>query len=175
MPELAPVSQMVLLPSFMIDAHLDAPDRTRRGGGARRSCYDNPRVRKRGFRRSVIAGCVGLFAAGALSAGCSRPLVEPLRLEGNLLTVDNRTDRAWTNVEIWLNTYYRVTTASIPAGGRFQVPLDAFVAGFGQRFNFRRTQVKDLRLTGLQPDGRRFELKKAFEVSGLAGALGGTK
>ena len=44
-----------------------------------------------------------------------------------MLTVDNRTSRDWRQVEIWLNTYYRLTTAAIPAGGRFQAPLDVFV------------------------------------------------
>ena len=89
-----------------------------------------------------------------------------------MLTVDNRSSRDWTNVEIWLNTYYRVTTSSVPAGGRLQAPLDTFVAGFGQRFDFHRMMVRDLRLTAKLPDGTPFELKKQFEVGGLAGALG---
>lgn len=89
-----------------------------------------------------------------------------------MLTVDNRTERDWARVEIWLNTYYRVTVASVPAGGRFQAPLDAFVAGFGQRFDFKRMQVRDLRLTATLPTGEPLELKKAFAVPGLAGALG---
>ena len=78
---------------------------------------------------------VGTTAAAGWT-GCSRPPVDPLQLEGNLLTVDNRTSDDWTNVEIWLNTYYRVTVRSIPATSRFQAPLDTFVAGFGQCFNF---------------------------------------
>ena len=108
--------------------------------------------------------------AGAI--GCSTPPVEPLKLEGNLLTVDNRTKDDWEHVEIWLNTYYRVTAASVPAGSRFQAPLDTFVAGFGQRFDLRRAQIKDLRLTATLPDGKPLELKKRFEVGGLAGAFG---
>jgi hypothetical protein len=84
-----------------------------------------------------------------------------------MLTVDNRSKSDWQNVEIWLNTYYRVKTDSIPANGRFQAPLDIFVAGFGQRFEFRRMQVKDLRLTATQPDGKAVEIKKQFTVSGL--------
>jgi hypothetical protein len=111
----------------------------------------------------------------ALVAGCSKPPQEPLKLEGNLLTVDNRSSQDWNAVEIWLNTHYRVTTSSIPAGGRFQVPLDAFVAGFGQRFDFRRAQIRDLRLVAKLPDGKPLELKKPFDGSGLAGALGGKK
>src|SRR5262249_37976377 len=51
-----------------------------------------------------------------------------MTLEGNRLTVDNRTPQDWNGVEIWLNTHYRVTTASIPAGGRFQVYLDSVSA-----------------------------------------------
>ena len=115
-------------------------------------------------------------AIAAAAAGCStkRP-EEPLKLEGNLLTVDNRSSKAWTAVEIWLNTHYRVTTNSIPAGGRFQVPLDAFVAGFGQRFNFKRQQIVDLRLAAKLPDGTPLELTKKFAASGLAGVLGGKR
>ena len=92
-----------------------------------------------------------------------------------MLTVSNDSSSDWSNVEIWLNTYYRVTTAKVPAGGRFQVPLDTFVAGFGQRFNFRRAQIKDLRLVARLPDGKPFEIKKQFEKGGLAGALGGNR
>jgi len=112
--------------------------------------------------------------AGALAVGCHTVPPEPLQLDRNILTVDNRTKDDWNHVEIWLNTYYRVTWASIPAGGRFQAPLDTFVAGYGQRFDFHRAQVHDLRLTATLPDGRPLEIKKAFEVSGL-GALGQRK
>ena len=115
-------------------------------------------------------------AIASAAAGCStRRPEEPLKLEGNLLTVDNRSSKEWTAVEIWLNTHYRVTTSAIPAGGRFQVPLDAFVAGFGQRFNFKRQQIVELRLAAKLPDGTPLELKKQFDAGGLAGALGGKR
>jgi hypothetical protein len=92
-----------------------------------------------------------------------------------MLTVSNQSSRDWTSVEIWLNTHYRVTTTSIPAGGRFQAPLDVFVAGFGQRFDFKRAQIHDLRLTAKLPDGQPLELKKEFRAGGLAGALRGPR
>ena len=117
-----------------------------------------------------FVSCLALVALAF--AGCSTPPVEPLKLEGNMLTVDNRSSRDWIGVEIWLNRYYRVTTASIPAGGRSQVPLDTFVGGFGRRFDFHHAQITDLRLTAKLPDGTPLELKKAFTVGGLAGALG---
>jgi hypothetical protein len=123
--------------------------------------------------RALLVGFA--IAACSLSAACSRPPAEPLVLEPNRLTVDNRSPDDWTGVEIWLNTYYRVTTPSIPAGGRFQVGLDSFVAGFGQRFDYRRAQVSDLRLTAKLPDGRPLQLKKEFTAGGLAGLLGGKR
>ena len=122
-----------------------------------------------------LCGPAAGLVLGTLVAGCSGRPPDSLTLERNLLTVDNRTSTEWSRVEIWLNTYYRVTTPSIPAGGRFQVPLDAFVAGFGQRFDFHRMQVRDLRLTARLPDGKPLELKKPFEAGGLAGALGGKR
>ena len=100
-------------------------------------------------------------------AACRSVPEEPLKLDGNMLTVDNRTSQEWKQVEIWLNTYYRVTADSIPPNGRFQTSLDNFVAGFGQRFQFRRMQIHDLRLTAKLPDGTPLELKKEFAGSGL--------
>src|SRR6266508_3765187 len=112
---------------------------------------------------------IGLLAC-VLAAGCSKPTADPLQLDRNILTATD-----WTNVEIWLNYYYRVTVRSIPKESRFQAPLDTFVAGFGQRFDFRRTPIRDLRLTALMPDGKPLEIKKEFESRGLADALGGRK
>jgi hypothetical protein len=110
------------------------------------------------------------------AAGCHTIEPEPMTLERNLLTVDNRSSRDWTDVELWLNTYYRVTTPSVPAHGRFQAPLDTFVAGYGQRFDFHRAQVRDVRLKARLPDGTPLELTKQFGSSvGLAGALGGKR
>lgn len=116
----------------------------------------------RGF---VLLGAVA--ASALLAIGCSGPPIEPLKLDGNMLTVDNRSDSDWKNVEIWLNTYYRLKTDAIPAKGRFQAPLDAFVAGFGQRFQFRSMQIRDLRLNATLPDGKPLEIKKQFTVDGL--------
>ena len=103
----------------------------------------------------------------AATIACGSPPTEPLKLDGNILTVDNRSSQEWKNVQIWLNTYYRLTAASIPPNGRLQAPLDTFVAGFGQRFEFRRMQIRNLRLTATLPDGKPLEIKKEFRVGGL--------
>jgi hypothetical protein len=84
-----------------------------------------------------------VLALGALGPGCStreEPL--PIRLDGTLLTVENRTADEWLGVEIWVNDHYRVTKASMAAGEQFVVPLNAMVAGFGQRFDPKRQVVQ---------------------------------
>jgi hypothetical protein len=127
-------------------------------------------------RRASGAVCRCVFALLVFTFGCrERPPIEPLKLDGGMLTVDNRSSNDWTSVEIWLNRNHSVRVASIPAGGRQQVPLDAFVAGFGQRFNYKRTQITDLRLQGKLPDGSPFEIKKEFTLGGLEGAFGGKR
>jgi hypothetical protein len=108
-----------------------------------------------------------LVVAAVLASACTSPPVEPLKLDGNTLTVDNRSPQEWRDVEIWLNTYYRVRTTSIPPKGRFQTSLDNFVAGYGQRFQFKRMQVKDLRLHAVLPDGTAVDIKKEFTSGGL--------
>jgi hypothetical protein len=117
-------------------------------------------------RLALVALAIAIGACGG------KPPIEPLQLDGNMLTVNNRTSDEWTSVEIRLNRNHSVRLSSIPAGGRLQVPLDAFVAGFGQRFNYHRTQVTDLRLTATLPGGAPLELKHEFTVGGLQGAFG---
>lgn len=109
----------------------------------------------------------------ASAIACREKPQEPLKLEGNLLTVDNRTTEEWRGVEIWLNHSYRVTTPSIAPTGRFQAPLDVFVDSYARRFDFRKMQVRDLRLTATRPDGKRLEIVKPFQEIGLERTLGG--
>jgi hypothetical protein len=88
-----------------------------------------------------------------LAAACSNAKPAALQLQRGLLTVDNRTDSDWLDVELWINQQYRITVPRIAAGSRFSTTLDVFVAGFGQRFDKSRQRVKDLRLKARQPDG----------------------
>ena len=46
-----------------------------------------------------------------LAVSCYKAPLEPLRLDGNMLTVDNQTATDWTNVEVWVNS------SAGPAGG----------------------------------------------------------
>jgi hypothetical protein len=128
----------------------------------------------------LLAALVLCAAAGA----CSKPPPEPLQLDGNMLTVYNSTPQDWiynstpqdwSSVEIYLNNYYRVVTPAIAAGGQFKAPLDVFVEAYGRRFDFKKAQIKTLQLKAKLPDGKDLVLDKAFQLSGLSGALGGKK
>ncbi len=114
---------------------------------------------------------VALLSVAA--ARCSNPPPEPLQLERNHLTVLNTTKDEWTNIEIWLNRYLQARAPSLAAGGRLDAPLDRFMSGYGQPFDYHRMQVTELTLTARRPDGTPLELKMKFHKPGLAGALGG--
>jgi hypothetical protein len=100
---------------------------------------------------------VGLFAAGLLAACSSQP-PRAITVEARTITVQNQSREPWENVEIWLNDHYRVTRSRMPAGERFGVPLDAFVAGFGQRFVPGRQVVKGIEVTATTAGGQAVRL-----------------
>jgi hypothetical protein len=101
-----------------------------------------------------------LALLGMAAGGCVDIPPDPLQLDRGILTVDNRSSDDWKDVEIWINQYYRVAVPKIAAGSRFQVPLDAFVSGYAQRFDVHHAVVKDLRLTAKQPDGKAISIKR---------------
>ena len=122
----------------------------------------------RGSRAPALL-LAGSIAVVVLASTACAPPPAPLMLEGNRITVENRTRTPWLNVEIWINRQYRLTQAQITPGERFQSPLDAFVEGFGHRFDYRRQQIRDVRLKAKAPNGEPVEIVKEFEQGGLAG------
>jgi hypothetical protein len=119
------------------------------------------------MRRALFVALAMVIVA---LAGCVDIPPDPLQLDRGMLTVNNHTSSDWNNVEIWINRYYRVTVPTIAAQGRFQVPLDAFVSGYSQRFDIHKAVIKDLQLTAKQPDGTPILIKRE-PTTGLA-ALG---
>jgi hypothetical protein len=100
---------------------------------------------------------VVLLAAG--SAACShRDPPHPIVVVDNVVTVQNSTSEQWHRVEVWLNYHYRVTRASMPSGERFGIPLNVFVAGFGQRFDVRRQVVRTVQVKATTSSGARVDL-----------------
>ena len=88
---------------------------------------------------------VALWLALPLLA-CGQEPPPPIRVDERIIRVENHTAQPWSNVEVWVNDHYRVTRASVAPGERLEIPLDVFVAGFGQRFNVKRTAVKGVQV-----------------------------
>ena len=101
-------------------------------------------------RRWALIVALGLL----VSVACDRETREAIVIEGRVLTVHNATTSRWDRVEIWVNDHYRVTRERMTAGERFSVPLDSFVAGFGQRFNPARQVAQSIEVTARTPDGQ---------------------
>jgi hypothetical protein len=107
-----------------------------------------------------------------LTWGCSKKIVAPLQLDAGRLTVTNTSKDDWTHVEIWVNRQYRLTTESIPAGRQLQAPLSIFIEAYGQRFDFKRQQIRDLRLSAKRPNGEPVDIRMDLKGNGLAGLPG---
>lgn len=84
-----------------------------------------------------------VLLASAAAAACSTP-PERLTIDGRAIALYNDSGETWSGVEIWVNDHYRVTRDVVAPGERFDVPLETFVAGFGQRFR------RDQPVTGIE-------------------------
>ena len=90
----------------------------------------------------------------AVGAAChNEKPPRPITVADNVVTVENATSEEWQGVEVWLNYHYRVTTPSMPAGQRLGIPLNVFVAGFGQRFDVRRQVVQTIQVKAKAKSG----------------------
>jgi hypothetical protein len=99
----------------------------------------------------------------------SKPPIDPLRLDGNRLIVNNRTPDTWNDVEIKINRQYRVVVLQILPGQRFDASLEAFLDVYGNHFRYAHQQVKDIHLTAKLPGGQPVDLTMDPVRSGLDG------
>ena len=120
------------------------------------------------------ARILAIAVAGlAVTVSCRDQPVEALQLDSGRLTVVNHSGQVWRDVEVWINQQFRVTTPMIMNNQAFHAPLDHFVTGYGQRFNFSRMQIKDVRMNAKGEDGAPFEIVKQFSGNALSDALKG--
>jgi hypothetical protein len=112
------------------------------------------------FARRVAAPAAALAAALSMPACDAAEAPPAIQINGARLTVQNRTDRAWAAVEIWVNGQYRVEVPSIAPGQAAQVDLRTFVAGFGQRFDPERQVVRGVEVSARE--GSRRETKQTW-------------
>lgn len=113
------------------------------------ACSKGPRFAGGAWHLLLVCACV-LSACGEERA--------PIQIETHQITVENQTRQRWTNVEIWLNDHYRVIARELDPGGRLVVPLDTFVAGFGQRYDRRRQSPFGIEVTARTESGEEIRL-----------------
>ena len=95
----------------------------------------------------LLAGILG----GALA--CTKEEPRPLRVGTDRVTVINLTDRAWRDVEVWLNDHYRVQQRDLAPGQRLEIPLGVFVAAFGRNFDSKKQVPFGIEVTAVAADG----------------------
>ena len=93
-----------------------------------------------------------MLAVAVLSMSACAPRPERLTIEGRTITIYNDSGETWKAVEVWVNDHYRVTREAMAPEERFVVPLESFVAGFGQRFA-RNQQVTGIEVTATDESG----------------------
>jgi hypothetical protein len=133
---------------------MDGPRNDETGGGRTGgdSVVRTPPTERGPHFRAAFMCLMLLLPAVATSCG-EEEVPRPVVVDAYRMTVNNATPYAWSNVEIWINDHYRVTRSRVEANSVFEVPLDAFVAGFGQRFDARRQPIFSVELTGRSADG----------------------
>ena len=102
----------------------------------------------------MVVGWVAAIAAGLAVSTCRAVPQDPITFTDRAIVVENLTTDEWQNVEVWLNDHYRVTKSRMPPGERFSIPLSAFVAGFGQRFDAARQPIRGVEVSASAPGGR---------------------
>jgi hypothetical protein len=93
-----------------------------------------------------------IAAIAVVSLGACSPAPERLKIEGRTITVFNDSNREWRSVEVWVNNHYRGTKDAMAPGERLVMPLDRFVAAYGQTFP-RQQQVTGIELTATDSSG----------------------
>ena len=83
---------------------------------------------------------------------------EGIRVEENRVVVTNLGKSDWSNVEVWVNGWYRAQAPRVLAGQRLDVPFTAFAAGFDRRYNPARQPPFGVEVTARAADGTAIRL-----------------
>lgn len=119
--------------------------------------------------RLLLAPAV-VISSLCLTIACAKPPdIDPLKLDGSRLTVNNRTNDTWKNVQVSINRQYRIAAPEILPGQRFDASLDAFLDVYGNHFYYKRQQIKDVHLTAMLASGGPVDMHMDFHKSGLGG------
>jgi len=93
-----------------------------------------------------------VIAALALAA-CSSGRA-PIRVEGDIVVVENQSAQEWRNVVITVNDHFRGGSPTLAPGGRLTAPLSGFQTAFGQRFDRAHQSVAKIEVAATDAAGR---------------------
>ncbi len=95
-----------------------------------------------------------LAGIAAAAAGCSQEAPPPsIRVRETDLIVQNQTNAAWSNIEVWVNDHFRGLAPSLQPSQQLFVPLDSLQAAYGRRFDRTRQPVFGVLVTARSADG----------------------
>lgn len=109
-------------------------------------------------RLTLLVAVLLVVGASVLPRFCRRDERRAIRVEENRIVVTNLTGSSWSDVTVWLNDYYRAQAPRLAPQQRLEVPLDVFVAGWGQRFDRRRQAATGIEVTARGADGKSIAL-----------------
>ena len=93
-----------------------------------------------------------------LAPACT-PRLDPIRIQENLVIIQNQTSRDWRNVVITVNDHFRGGTPLLAAGAQLTAPLSQFQTAYGQRYDFSRQHVFKIEVAGTDSNGEAVQLR----------------
>lgn len=104
--------------------------------------------------RLLLPGVLLAVALGTVfSRQCSDDTRPAIAVQEGRIVVTNLTGQAWSNVDVWLNTWYRAQAPALAPGQRLEIPLRVFVAGYGQHFDASVRGPVGVEVTAKAADG----------------------
>src|SRR5512135_500677 len=107
------------------------------------------------WRRLIVSGLAIVAAALVFyPRTCSDVEKQSIVVASDRITVVNLSKQAWTDVDVWLNDYYRAQAPELLPGQRLDVPIGVFVAGFGQRLDPKKQSPFGVEVSARGADGK---------------------
>ena len=107
----------------------------------------------------VLLVALGVVIVWTLVSRCPGPdSRQAIRVEESRVVVTNLTGQAWSDVEVWLNTWYRAQAPALEPGQRLEIPLRVFASGPGRQFDPRTRGPVGVLVSARAADGSEVEL-----------------
>jgi hypothetical protein len=104
--------------------------------------------------RFLLLGVLAVVILGTLfSRRCGDETRQAIAVREGRVVVTNLTRQGWSDVDVWLNTWYRAQAPGLAPGQRLEIPLHVFVAGYGQPFDASVRGAVGIEVTAKAGDG----------------------